>query len=566
MTRTHRCIAAVAFSLLVATTVPLSAQTVTRGPYLQVPTHNSIIIRWRTDQPTDSKVSYGTDLNNLSFTATDTTLTTEHYVQLTGLSPYTKYYYSVGSSSQVLSGPANDHYFVTSPLPGTVKPIRVWAIGDFGKANTRQNAVRDAYLNYTGSTHTDVWLWLGDNVYDNGTDQEYQDKVFDNAYYGQVFRYMPFWPCPGNHDYVSVSPPTATKDPASPSHTGPYYEIFEMPTAGEMGGVPSGRELYYSFDYGNVHFISLNSELGSPFNPSHDWTGARLTGSFTSSPLTEWLHQDLQANTQPWVIVYFHQPPYTKGSHDSDLFYERYMIAMRETFVPIFDQYGVDLVLCGHSHVYERSYLIKGHYGNSSSFDPGTMLVDGSSGIDSLGEAYVKDLTQPNGNEGTVYVVCGSSGSLETGAALNHPVMFTGYGDKGGSFILDIHGDTLHGRFLNESGEILDHFTMYKILPPDTTPTSTAGFAELVKGFQVYPNPFIGEVEVAFHLLQPAAVVIDLFDIRGRQIKTLYTHAHLHAGKHTLVFHKSDFPANGVFLLRMTTNGHEYIERLIKSY
>ncbi len=541
-----------------------SAQIVTRGPYLQIPTHNSIVIRWRTDQPTDSKVSYGPSIGALSLTADDATQTVEHSVLLTGLSPFTKYFYSIGSSTHELSGPGTDHHFTTSPVPGTVQPIRVWAIGDFGKANTREQAVRDAYLNYTGNAHTDVWLWLGDNVYDTGTDQEYQTKVFDNAYYGEVFKNMPFWPCPGNHDYGSISPPQSTIDPASPSHTGPYYNIFEMPTNGELGGVASGRELYYSFDYGNVHFISLNSELGSPFNAAHDWTGARLSGGFTSSPLTEWLEQDLQANTQPWVIAYFHQPPYTKGSHDSDLFYERYMIAMRETFVPIFDQYGVDMVICGHSHVYERSYLIKGHYGNSSSFDPNTMVVDGSSGRASLGEAYVKDMTQPNGKDGIVYVVCGSSGSLDSGSPLNHPVMYTGYDSIGGSFVLDISGDTLNGRFLNEAGEIKDEFTMMKIFPPDTN-TSTAGFSELVVDFNIYPNPFIGETQVEFSLINNSPVAIELFDLGGKKVKSIYHNAETQAGQHSMTIRNLDLPSKGLYLLRLTVDGKEYTERLIKS-
>ena len=54
--------------------------------------------------------------------------------------------------------------------------------------------------------------------------------------------------------------------------------------------------------------------------------------------MVDWLHADLQANTQPWVIVYFHQPPYTDGSHDSGQFYEVFMKTMRENFAEIFEQ------------------------------------------------------------------------------------------------------------------------------------------------------------------------------------------------------------------------------------
>ena len=537
------------------------SQTVTRGPNLQVPTQNSIVVKWRTDTATDSKVSYGTDQGNLSLSAINPISATEHTVQLTGLTPFTKYYYSIGSTTQTLSGPSPLHHFTTNPVPGTVQPIRIWAIGDFGKANTTQNRVRDAYLNYSGNTHTDVWLWLGDNVYDSGTDQEYQTKVFDTLYYGKVFWHMPFWPCPGNHDYESISPPFATIDPASPSHTGPYYDIFEMTQNGEAGGVPSGRELYYSCDYGNVHFVSLNSELGSVVNASHDWTGANLSG-FSGSPMTQWLEQDLQANTQTWVIVYFHQPPYTKGSHDSDAVWERYMIAMRETFVPIFDQYGVDMVVCGHSHVYERSKLMKGHTGNSSTFDPNVHVVSNLSGNDSLGEAYVKDLNEPNGNDGTMYVVCGSSGSLETGAALNHPAMHTGYADKGGSFIIDVDGNRLDCKFLNEDGLVLDHFTMKKI---DTTSTAATEAAEYVSEFTVYPNPFKDETTVIYTLKKNSDVQIELFDLNGKKIKTIADNKNANPGSYSLIISESDLgSAKGVYLLRLHVGDGDTMERIIK--
>ena len=56
------------------------------------------------------------------------------------------------------------------------------------------------------------------------------------------------------------------------------------------------------------------------------------------------------------MIAYWHQPPYTKGTHDSDT--EIMCIEMRQNIMPILEQYGVDLVLNGHSHGYERSYLI----------------------------------------------------------------------------------------------------------------------------------------------------------------------------------------------------------------
>ena len=74
-----------------------------------------------------------------------------------------------------------------------------------------------------------------------------------------------------------------------------------------------------------------------------------------------WLRNDLISNTQQWTVVYFHHAPYTKGIHNSDTEIE--LIDMRQNIIPLLESYGVDLVLAGHSHIYERSYFIKNHTG-----------------------------------------------------------------------------------------------------------------------------------------------------------------------------------------------------------
>lgn len=431
------------------------SQSVIRGPYLQSQAPGSIKIKWRTGSATDSRVYYGTDQANLNQVATVSGAVTEHTVKLSGLQPFTKYFYSVGSTSSVLSGPSATHYFITSPTAGTAQPFRVWGIGDFGKANQGQIDVMNSYLNYTGSTHTDLWIWFGDNAYSSGTDAEYQTEVFD--IYKNIMTYMPFYPCPGNHDYSSVCAIPCFQDPED--HDGPYLDIIDVPVAAEAGGAPSNYELYYSYDYGNAHFIALNSELGSLI-PGYDWCGTYGSSNFTGSPLHQWLIADLSSNTRPWTIVYFHQPPYTKGSHDSDGLVELYMKAMRENFLPIFDQYRVDLVLCGHSHVYERSYLLRGHYDVSSTFN-NSYKVDGSSGNASLGEEYIKYTDGPNANRGIVYVVNGNSGSSEPGAPLNHPAMYHGE-DGHGSLVLDFNGMRMDGKYLRSNGTIGDEFTIIK--------------------------------------------------------------------------------------------------------
>lgn len=433
--------------LLLTCALAMQAQNLVRGPYLQMPTPESIIIMWRTDIATTSSVSYGKTVNSLVNTVNDDTPKIDHLIEITNLKPNTRYFYSINSLA-VPIGNNEQHRFTTLPPPNTIKPTRIWAIGDFGKGNEGQRQVRNSYINYTDSdsTATDVWLWLGDNAYPDGSDTDYQEKVF-NSYYGydSLFRYMPFWPTPGNHDYFSVN---SISGPAS--HTGPYYDIVEVPQNAEAGGYPSNYELFYSFDYGNIHFISLNSELWQ-------WVAD------DESPMAQWLINDLENNDKEWLVAFWHQPPYSKGSHDSDDLWELFMAGMRNTFNPILEQYGVDLVLCGHSHVFERSKFINGHYSISLFFNDDNIVMEGS-GNEATDGAYVKHLNGTDAGKGTVYVVCGNSGSYDSNPDLDHPAMYFSEGgsEAYGSFVADVLGNKLTGRYLSSTGQILDEFTIIK--------------------------------------------------------------------------------------------------------
>lgn len=445
------------FVVLLLTVQISLAQSVVRGPYLQSATTDGITIMWRTSTNTNSKVWYGTDPANLSSEVQLNNNVRDHSIELTGLQPYTFYYYAVGDDNGILAGNNNSHYFRTHPQIGEELPIRVWAVGDFGKGNAEQVAVKQSYLNYTGNTPTDVWIWLGDNAYDDGKDSEYQNKVFGLTGFSDVFNWIPFWPSPGNHDYNEVWSESTllgipyTDIPIS-QHEGPYFDIVDVPEQGEAGGLPSQTEVFYSFDYGNVHFLSLNSEL---FDFTFSYQNIEV--------MKDWIEADLQQNDKDFTIAYFHQPPYSKGSHDSDDFYELVMEAMRERVIPLLEEYDVDLVVCGHSHVFERSYLINGHYGGSNTFNYNDHIKDGSSGNINLGTPYIKDKFAAN-PEGTVYVVCGNSGSKRSSATLDHPVMF--YGATGdtevGSFVMDIYKNRLDGKYLHVDGSIKDEFTLLK--------------------------------------------------------------------------------------------------------
>lgn len=468
-----------------------------------MPTSSSIVVRWRTDTPTDSKVSFGTTPTQLTQDVTSSSSTTEHEVELTGLSPYTKYYYEVGNSSTTLST-GDNHYFTTHPTPGTVQPIRTWVIGDFGKGNQSQLDVMNAYLDYNGTVNTDVWLWMGDNAYQDGTDAEYQMNVFDQ--YDSIMPYIPFHPTPGNHDYNSMGNYIIVAPTNYQDHTGAYYDMATLPENGESGGLASGTEAFYSFDYGNVHYISLNSEIQNSTNSNDD--------------MENWLESDLAQNTKDWTIAYWHQAPYSKGSHDSDDFWELVMKGMREDILPILESHGVDLVLCGHSHNYERSYLMKGHYDVSSSIQPSHFL-DANSGDPNLGEAYTKYYGTACDYEGTVYAVMGNSGS-KTGPGddegLNHPVMYISDAeDAVGSLVLDIHADTLRGTYMRATGQVVDEFEIIR-----KEECLASGIEENVPEkditVKVFSNHETGEFKIRFDLIKSSTAFIQLTDLQGKVV------------------------------------------------
>ena len=173
----HRSVTVIAL-LVMLLSITAQAQTVTRGPYLQSANDDAVTVRWRTDVATDSVVRYGATAGNLDQSASVGGSTTEHGVRLTGLAPSSEYFYSVGNSAGAIAGDSSFH-FKTSPVSGTAADARIWVIGDSGTANANARAVRDAFKAYSSSDDADLWIMLGDNAYNDGTDLEYQAAVFD---------------------------------------------------------------------------------------------------------------------------------------------------------------------------------------------------------------------------------------------------------------------------------------------------------------------------------------------------------------------------------------------------
>jgi len=201
--------------------------------------------------------------------------------------------------------------------------------------------------------------------------------------------------------------------------------------------------------------------------------------------MIDWLEADLQATDKDWIIAYFHHGPYTKGSHDSDTSSRHFVV--RRYITPLLESYGVDIVLSGHSHTYERSMLVNGHHSNmsaddstSSTFNYSMHAIDNGNGRD-LGSVdgsgnfvtdggdgpYRKELGSTQ--SGTIYSICGASGKLsgwsggysDTVNPVPHPVFVVNLRAMG-SMIIQVEGNTLNAQYLDDQNVVRDDFTIVK--------------------------------------------------------------------------------------------------------
>jgi acid phosphatase type 7 len=432
---------------------------ITRNPYLMAGSISAVTFRWRTDIATATAVrlSDSSGAGPLLFSLNNQTA--NHEIRVDGLLPATKYFYEAGTlfngSFEKLQGDA-DNYFTTLPADTPGSKITIAAFGDCGRNDfSYQTNTLQAYRNYIGTAGNaaTAWILLGDNAYMNGTEQEY-DYNFFNIYGNNILKNHILYPSPGNHDYADREALKTVRDI-------PYYTNFSFPVNGECGGLPSGTPSYYSFDIGNVHLLSLDSYGKEGPYSMYDTLG----------PQAVWVKADLEANTKPWVIAYWHHAPYTFGSHNSDT--EGDLQAIRDRFIRILERYGVDIILCGHSHAYERSYVLKNFFANSAAFVKQQHTTNTSSGkYDGTNNSCPYTFPPGKINHGTVYVVSGSAGAGvgSTTALFNDPNGSHPFSlNTGGCFIIDVQDNRLDAKFLRSNGNIGDRFTILKNVNRFTT-------------------------------------------------------------------------------------------------
>jgi hypothetical protein len=441
-----------ASGLLLSVSAAPSSGGFSRMPYVQMATPDSIVVVWRTPRKIDPVVRYGEAANSLNSTAPPESVvvrvapdvqeplaaklhsaplgTYQYEVRITGLKPDTKYFYGIFNGKTKMAGNAN-HYFVTHPEPGTARPVTIWVAGDSGTGGVDQAKVHDSMLAFTKKTKhpPDMYIHVGDMAYSDGTDTQFSTNFFKP--YEDTLRNVGCWPAMGNHEGHTSK---------GESGIGPYYDAYVCPTKGEAGGVPSGTEAYYSYDYGRIHFICLDS---------HDLDRK------PAAAMATWLKADLEKTRSDWLIAFWHHPPYTKGTHDSDK--EHQLVEMREHIMPILEGGGVDLVLTGHSHIYERSMLMDGAYATPTVAE--NVIFDDGDG-DPKGDGAYKKSEGLHPNNGTVQVVAGHGGA-GLGRLGTMPIMKRIIVEHG-SVVVNIKDDTLVAVMVNREAEMRDLFSIVK--------------------------------------------------------------------------------------------------------
>jgi predicted phosphodiesterase len=305
----------------------LGVATLLRAPYVQNVKTNALTIVWTTIEDGPSEVRYGQSDFSQVAPATSTYFVDPlpnaipaadaqyrsyyvHQADLTGLVADTVYQYQIFTNEVNLTpgGSASTR----TAKPPTTPGFRFAALGDSGMANTAQRNVGTRLA----QVQPDLVVHTGDIVYEEGTHYLYDKRYFQ--IYADLLKSIWIAPSIGNHDEerdqgqsytdVYVNPPNATN--------------------------PADREHYYSFDYGNAHFIILSN----------------YRSISASSPQRQWLQNDLASTNQFWKFVVFHEPAYASNQNNGN----QDTGDIVQHFVPLFQQYGVDVVINGHWHDYER--------------------------------------------------------------------------------------------------------------------------------------------------------------------------------------------------------------------
>ncbi len=310
--------------------VPELLANFTRGPFLQNVSTTRVEIIWRTLVASDGVVEFGTN-QSLGMQVADTNLSTEHVIEITNLSPGTRYFYQLRSTAANVPAASPVFSFHTFKKTGDFSFL---VLGDSGTGSVSQYEL----ARLMNQSDPDLVLHCGDIVYDAFLFGREDYRCF--SVYGPQMRSVPYYFSMGNHEFEEGA------------NGVPYLSTFHLPT-----NSVTGTEHFYSFDQADAHFISL-------FVPTLEPSAALAGLEFTNgSPQYSWLTNDLATTTKPWKFIVLHVPFANSGNHrfedaNGNNIYDR--LDLQAILLPVASKYGVQLIFSGNDHDYERSNPMNG--------------------------------------------------------------------------------------------------------------------------------------------------------------------------------------------------------------
>ena len=349
---------------------------------------------------------------------------TTHKASISNLSPSTTYSYKVGSSS----GWAYGVFRTESSNPESITAIQI------SDAQTKYQDLLYCWENTfaqsieTSGRDLDMVIYNGDQ-YDvtNKAEGSYSSLVSDSYMKYSIavetikpyLKSIPYMAVAGNHDRSINNSNTV------------YYENNSLNFAGSHVD-----EVYYSYDYGNAHFVMLNSYEASFGNPTYvpiSANGYEFSVDPELSDQASWLVNDLisaRSRNMKWIIVSMHVGPHSTGDHSAD----NQTPNVTKSFTPIFSTFHVDLVFQAHDHTYSKTLPYKwDSVGYTTSYNNSEVVNFSVVNEEFEGVSYDKNPM------GTYYVTTGAAGQRFGEAE----------GDKSAGLYADVNHSTGEGLHAN---------------------------------------------------------------------------------------------------------------------
>ncbi len=438
----------------------------TRAPYIQRPTGTSVDIAWRSTSEEIGRVVYGARKGMLDSEVVEDAPATKHHVTLTGLDPGERYYYEVYSGDEKVAAETD----VRAAPPDDAGRFSFLLVGDSGTGSEAQWEIAGRMRSAMNQREIDFIVHAGDVHQGSG---DYYDDIYFKPY-RDIIKNVNVFTALGNHDVVT-------------DHGGVYLDDFYLPE-----DPLSGSERYYSFRWANAYFICLDTNIDySPGSPQYDFLLAALSSS--------------RRRSATWTFVYAHHPPYSEFWTD---YYGEPDV--REHLVPVFEEHGVDVVMNGHTHSYERGTLNDVHY-----------VVSGGGG--GALDAYFVDYPH-----------------VSFSAGAHHFVRF------------DIEDDELVATAIGSDGSTIDRFAIAKTISAGRG-VDFHGSPSAVTLEQSFPNPMRTTTAIRYAVPDAVHVRLVVYDGRGRRIGTLVDAPHA-PGLHAVTFDGSGL-ASGNYMYRLDAGG-----------